>query len=209
MQIENCYNLLLVELLLLSLGCDPVFKNPSYLIYFNFTYWGGGCVFFISRGSQLSTEKSNYTHWKLMPETQLYFNSLSVLLKLLIPRSQNVLFGQERQGWELLIKKHVLSLLRDSHQHHWERTQFPHPKNKTLWRVNLVKVLRPSQQNNMAVEVRRGRGVEGRGKQWEPQPRRKGLSILIPLILTVVMFHPLLLLYTFQNNYYSYAMTKE
>lgn len=53
-----------------------------------------------------------------MPDTQLYFNSLSVLLKLLIPRSQNVLFGQERQGWELLVKKHVLSLLRDSHQHH-------------------------------------------------------------------------------------------
>lgn len=43
--------------------------------------------------------------------------------------------------------------------------------------------------------------VEGRNKQWEVQPVEEGALDSDSLILTVVMLHPLLLLYTLKNNY--------
>lgn len=64
-------------------------------------------------------------------------------------------------------KNHVPSSLRDSHQHHWEVTQFPHPKNRTIKELSV----RPKANN-----TGQGRGAQ-RTREGETRRREGGETV--------------------------------
>ena len=116
----------------------------------------------------------------------------SVLLKLLIPRNQNVLFGQAKPGWELLFKNRACSqLIKGLLPASLRRNTIPTSKEQDPVKSELS-------EGPKQITQGRGRGAQrtGEGEKEEEDRRaetvrnvaneRRGLSILTPGTLTVI-----------------------
>ena len=114
------------------------------------------------------------------------------MLKLLIPRNQNVLFGQARPGWELLFKNRACSqLIKGLPPASLRRNTIPTSKEQDPVKSEL------SEGPNQITQGR-GRGVQrtgdGGGEEEEGRAEtvgnvandRRGLSILTPGTVTVI-----------------------